>query len=338
MAQQTTWPALELEGCRDTLTTLHLYAQVIGKVQLALTPWQAGWANAPLRLTSARPRDPTPVARRAQPRDRIRPRRAPAALRAERRDATCAAARAASGRRLLRRGHGDARRARRRPHDRPDERRDGGAGLAVDRHRPRELRPWLRFRALPGLDPCRRRLRPLPLGLLRQADPGRSVVGHVRPLGRALLGASGQPAVRQRRDRARGDGRRAVARGFLAGRRHLAGTGLLLVHLPQARRHRAATVTPPGAQWSPEAGEFIVPYETIRRSADPAGALLGSASRPTAPAPGWPAGTARSSNATRRRTGSPESGDASMRGRPSLPGPAGRRPGRRTRGGGRCRR
>lgn len=52
MAQQTTWPALDSEACRDTIATLHLYAQVIGKVQLALSPSQAEWAQAPLRLTA----------------------------------------------------------------------------------------------------------------------------------------------------------------------------------------------------------------------------------------------------------------------------------------------
>jgi hypothetical protein len=52
MAQQTTWPALDFGACRDTLTTLHLSTQVIGKVQLALTPSLAGWAQAPLRLTA----------------------------------------------------------------------------------------------------------------------------------------------------------------------------------------------------------------------------------------------------------------------------------------------
>jgi hypothetical protein len=52
MAQQTTWPALDPEACRDTIATLHLYVQVIGKVQLALSPAQAEWAQAPLRLTA----------------------------------------------------------------------------------------------------------------------------------------------------------------------------------------------------------------------------------------------------------------------------------------------
>jgi hypothetical protein len=52
MASQTTWPALDSEGCRESSTTLHLYTQIIGKVQLALTPTMAGWAQAPLRLTA----------------------------------------------------------------------------------------------------------------------------------------------------------------------------------------------------------------------------------------------------------------------------------------------
>jgi len=38
MVQQTNWPALDSEACRDTVTTLHLYTQVVGKVQLALSP------------------------------------------------------------------------------------------------------------------------------------------------------------------------------------------------------------------------------------------------------------------------------------------------------------
>ncbi len=52
MASQTTWPALDSESCHETLATLHLYTQIIGKVQLALTPAMAGWAQAPLRLTA----------------------------------------------------------------------------------------------------------------------------------------------------------------------------------------------------------------------------------------------------------------------------------------------
>ena len=51
MAQQTNWPALDSKACHETVTTLHLCTQVVGKVQLALSPSMAGWAQAPLRLT-----------------------------------------------------------------------------------------------------------------------------------------------------------------------------------------------------------------------------------------------------------------------------------------------
>ena len=76
MAQQTTWPALDSQACRDTIATLHLYVQVIGKVQLALSPAQAEWAQAPLRLDRARPVEPAPADRRAKHDDRARPHRA----------------------------------------------------------------------------------------------------------------------------------------------------------------------------------------------------------------------------------------------------------------------
>ena len=33
------WPALPYEGWKDTCTTLHLWAQIVGKVRLAQTPW-----------------------------------------------------------------------------------------------------------------------------------------------------------------------------------------------------------------------------------------------------------------------------------------------------------
>jgi Family of unknown function (DUF5996) len=52
MTGQRPWPALDYETCRDSFTTLHFYTQVIGKVQLALTPPMAQWAQAPLRLTA----------------------------------------------------------------------------------------------------------------------------------------------------------------------------------------------------------------------------------------------------------------------------------------------
>ncbi|HSK00499.1 MAG TPA: DUF5996 family protein [Kofleriaceae bacterium] len=45
------WPALPLDAWRDTCETLHRWAQILGKVQLALTPTINHWWNAPLEIT-----------------------------------------------------------------------------------------------------------------------------------------------------------------------------------------------------------------------------------------------------------------------------------------------
>ena len=42
------WPALHYEDWRDTLNTLHLWTQVVGKVRLALTPWLNHQWHVPL--------------------------------------------------------------------------------------------------------------------------------------------------------------------------------------------------------------------------------------------------------------------------------------------------
>jgi Family of unknown function (DUF5996) len=46
------WPALPYEAWTDTMDTLHMYMQVIGKVRLALAPFEPQWANVPLYVTS----------------------------------------------------------------------------------------------------------------------------------------------------------------------------------------------------------------------------------------------------------------------------------------------
>jgi hypothetical protein len=46
------WPALELGAWRDTYATLLLYAQIVGKIRLALTPKMNEWWNTPLYLTT----------------------------------------------------------------------------------------------------------------------------------------------------------------------------------------------------------------------------------------------------------------------------------------------
>jgi hypothetical protein len=46
------WPALPLEGWKDTYATLHMWTQMVGKVRLALTPLVNHWWNVPLYVFS----------------------------------------------------------------------------------------------------------------------------------------------------------------------------------------------------------------------------------------------------------------------------------------------
>jgi hypothetical protein len=46
------WPALPFEEFRATRDTLHMYTQVVGKLRLALSPFEPQWANVPLYLTA----------------------------------------------------------------------------------------------------------------------------------------------------------------------------------------------------------------------------------------------------------------------------------------------
>jgi hypothetical protein len=46
------WPDLPYEDWRETRATLHMYTQVIGKLRLALSPFEPQWANVPLYLTA----------------------------------------------------------------------------------------------------------------------------------------------------------------------------------------------------------------------------------------------------------------------------------------------
>lgn len=46
------WPALPYAEWRATRDTLHMYTQVIGKLRLALSPFEPEWANVPLYVTA----------------------------------------------------------------------------------------------------------------------------------------------------------------------------------------------------------------------------------------------------------------------------------------------
>ena len=55
------WQELPYEAWKDTMATLHMELQVIGKLRLALSPLEPQWANVPLYLT-ARGLTTTPMA------------------------------------------------------------------------------------------------------------------------------------------------------------------------------------------------------------------------------------------------------------------------------------
>ena len=48
----TSWPTLPYAEWRETRDTLHMYTQVLGKLRLALTPFEPQWANVPLYVTA----------------------------------------------------------------------------------------------------------------------------------------------------------------------------------------------------------------------------------------------------------------------------------------------
>lgn len=50
--QAAAWPALPLDSWRDTCATLHMWTQVVGKVRLRLTPLVNHWWNVPLYVTA----------------------------------------------------------------------------------------------------------------------------------------------------------------------------------------------------------------------------------------------------------------------------------------------
>lgn len=47
-----TWPALPLAAWQETLDTLHMWLQIIGKIKLALTPFLNEWWNVGLHVTA----------------------------------------------------------------------------------------------------------------------------------------------------------------------------------------------------------------------------------------------------------------------------------------------
>lgn len=52
LMNRETWPELNWEQWKDTANTLHMFMQVVGKTRVALTPVQNHWWNVPFYLTA----------------------------------------------------------------------------------------------------------------------------------------------------------------------------------------------------------------------------------------------------------------------------------------------
>ena len=52
LAPATPWPSLAYPDWRATRDTLHMYTQVMGKLRLALSPFEPEWGNVPLYVTA----------------------------------------------------------------------------------------------------------------------------------------------------------------------------------------------------------------------------------------------------------------------------------------------
>jgi len=50
--QPECWPALPLDGWKETYATLHMWTQVVGKIRMVLTPLVNHWWNVPLYVTT----------------------------------------------------------------------------------------------------------------------------------------------------------------------------------------------------------------------------------------------------------------------------------------------
>ena len=135
------WPALPMAEWQATRDTLQLWTQIVGKVRMVRTPMMSHWWNVPLYVTArGLSTSMIPAGGRGFQIDFdfIDP---PSRHHHQRRCAAHDATRGPTGRRLLRRGDGDARRPRAVDVDLDDAGRDPRRDPVRRGRRPRVVRP-----------------------------------------------------------------------------------------------------------------------------------------------------------------------------------------------------
>ena len=297
-----TLPELHLADWRPTKDTLHLYAQIVGKIRLATTAPRNHWWNVPLYVDV-----------RGLTTRRLHHRDTTFEITLDFLDHALVVQTADGRNRSFGLGDGTTRRGLRRPPPRDarrsrHRRRDQGA--AVRRADDDAVSPGRRARVVgPGLDRALRprprlvrlRVRRVQRLVQRQDEPGAPLLAQPGPRRHSLL----RPTRRRARRRSGHPGG-LLARGHLVRvlgrRRHRRRRHLLLLHRPGARRATRPAACPRAAGSSTGAGSLaVLPYETVRSTRDQERHCSRSSRAPTRPARASPAGTRPASNRTGAR-------------------------------------
>ena len=277
------WPDLDYAAGVDTLHTLHLFTQIVGKVRLAQTPWLNHSWSVPLYVS---PRGMTtgliPHGTRAFDMEfdlidsvlRIRTDAAKAGMGAEIPLPGLTVA-DFHGRVL---GALDDLGLPVRIDGAPNE-LPVAVPFAQD-HAPRTYDPAQAtafFRVLLIAD---RNLEDLPHRIPRQGQPDALLLGQFRPRRDPLLrppraAPPRRRAAPPRRRRPRSLLPRSQQRRLLARRSRLRGSGVLQLRLPGAAGFREAKLDVAGARFDAAMGEYVLPWAAARAAEDPDAAVMG---------------------------------------------------------------
>ena len=268
------WPGLPYDEWRDTRDTLHMYTQVVGKIRLALSPFEPQWANVPLYVT-ARGLTTSPV---------------PSGLRAFDIEFDLV-----DHRLVVRSSDGGVEQFRLRPRAVADFFADVIAALArlgvdvtispgpsevpdpipfaEDRtHQSYEPEQANRFfRVLSAVDVVLKEHRSRFNG---KAPPVHFFWGSFDLVGARFSGRSATPPPGADTITRYGGDAEQICGGFWPGHAGFPSAAFFAYGYPKPGGIEDAPIKPAGAAWDAEIGEFVFPYEAMRATPDPRRALL----------------------------------------------------------------
>ena len=250
-----------------------MWTQVVGKVRLALTPLVNHWWNVPLYVHRARVDDLADPVSASAPSKSVRFRPACAAAGASDRDRGFAAPRAAVGRRLLSRVHGDAAARGHRRVDLDDAGRDPRSHPLRGRHRPRQLRPRRRGALRPHPGHRRPRVQAFRAGFIGKCSPvhffwGSFDLAVTRFSGRRAPERAGADAITRE-----AYSHEVSSVGFWPGSGDVADAAFYAYTAPEPAGLCERRVRPDAAVYHRQLGEFLLMYDDVRNAASPSAAL-----------------------------------------------------------------